>query len=256
MAWPAYQPAGRCTGSTPPGSIALMEWATRDFGQGARNLGIYNCRDIRGSTNNSLHGEGRAVDIGFSGSGNPAGTRLLNALLPHVGTLGIQMIIWNRRIYSARYPRGAPYTGTASHTDHLHIELAWSAARNLTRTRIRQVVGGGAAPAPAPTVDWAGVRRWNAGLVYNDFVKIPNMDGTTPKSMQVGVLQNALNIVHNAGLKVDGDYGPATMAAVYKFQHAINTLRGGSIKDFPGAAHDATRWWLGIGLANIRDGKA
>lgn len=264
--WPAYQPAGRCTNWTPPGSVQFMEWAIRDFGQGARNLGIYNCRDVRGSTNNSLHGEGRAVDVGFSGVANPAGTRLLNLLLPHVGTLGIQMIIWNRRIYSARYPNGAKYTGLVPHTDHLHIELTWHSARNLTRDYIRRVVGGvsvpkpspapAPTPAPAPAPDWQAIRRWNAGLVYNDFVKLPNLDGSSPPSMQIGVLQNALNIVRNAGLKVDGHYGGATMLQVLAFQQDVNKLAPGTIKDFPGAAHDGTRWMLGTALANIRDGKA
>lgn len=266
MGWPAYQPAGRCTGTTPSGSEAFMEWAIRDFGQGARNLGIYNCRSVRGSDNRSVHGEGRAVDVGFSGSGNPAGTRLLNLLLPKVGELGIQMIIWNRRIYSARYPRGAAYQGTVPHTDHLHIELTWNAARNLTRERVRQIVAGGnpapapaptptPAPAPTPSVDWQAIRRWNAGLVYNDFIKLPNLDGTSPPSMQIGVLQNTLNIVRNAGLKVDGQYGGATMLQVLAFQQDVNRLAPGTIKDFPGAAHDGTRWMLGTALANIRDGR-
>ncbi len=224
-----------------------------------------NCRDVRGSTNNSVHGEGRAVDVGFSGVANPAGTRLLNLLLPHVGALGIQMIIWNRRIYSARYPKGAPYTGLVPHTDHLHIELTWNSARNLTREYIRRVVGGvtpkptpapAPAPTPAPAPDWQAIRRWNAGLVYNDFVKLPNLDGSSPPSMQIGVLQNALNIVRNAGLKVDGQYGGATMLQVLAFQQDVNKLKPGTIKDFPGAAHDGTRWMLGTALANIRDGKA
>lgn len=259
MGWPAYQPAGRCTGTTPPGSTAFMEWAVRDFGQGARNLGIYNCRDVRGSTNNSVHGEGRAVDVGFPGVANPAGTRLLNLLLPKVGELGIQMIIWNRRIYSARYPRGANYTGLVPHTDHLHIELTWNAARTLTRDKVRRIIAGGVAtpaPAPAPTVDWQAIRRWNAGLVYNDFIKLPNLDGSSPPSMQIGVLQNALNIVRNAGLKVDGHYGGSTMLQVLAFQQDVNKLAPGTIKDFPGAAHDGTRWMLATALANIRDGKA
>jgi hypothetical protein len=234
-----------------------MEWATKDFGQGARNLGIYNCRSVRGSTNRSVHGEGRAVDVGFSGVANPAGTRLLNTLLPHVGALGIQMIIWNRRIYSARYPTGARYTGAVPHTDHLHIELTWNAARGLTRNRVRQIVGGGGAPAPAPAPapDWQAIRRWNAGLVYNDLIKLPNLDGSSPKSMQVGVLQNALNIVRNAGLKVDGDYGGLTTLHVLAFQQDVNKLAPGTIKDFPGAAHDGTRWMLATALGKIRDGK-
>jgi hypothetical protein len=31
---------------------------------------------------------------------------------------------------------------------------------------------------------------------------------------------------------------------------------GGNIKDFPGAAHEGTRWWLSISLMNIKKGKA
>lgn len=253
MAWPAYTAAGRCTGRVQPGAQGLMDWAVKDFRQGARNFGIYNCRDIRGKSSNSVHGEGRALDIGFSGVGNPAGTRLVQALLPHVGTLGIQMIIWNRRIYSARYPKGALYSGVSPHTDHVHIELTWGAARSLTRARVQQVVGGGGVPE---VVDWQGIRRWNAGLVYNDLVKLPKLDGSSRPSMEIGVLQNALNIVRNAGLKVDGTYGGATMLQVLAFQQDVNRLKPGTIKDYPGAFHDATKWMLSTALGNIRDGKA
>ena len=123
-----------------------MSWTVGDFGRGARNWGIENCRTIAGSGNRSLHGEGRAIDVGFSGSGNPNGTALLQVLLRHRVALGIQLIIWNRRIYSARHPNGAPYsrTGNATieHRDHLHIELTWHAARTLTLGRVRQIVAG------------------------------------------------------------------------------------------------------------------
>lgn len=99
------------------------------------------------------------------------------------------------------------------------------------------------------------LRRWNAGLVYNDLVKLPNLDGTPKPSLEVGVLQNALNIVRNAGLKVDGHYGGATMLQVLAFQQDVNKLAPGTIKDFPGAAHDGTRWMPATALGRIRDGK-
>ena len=149
--FPRYDPAARrCSGVEQPGVVAFMEWAVRDYGRGARNLGIYNCRSVRGSANRSVHGDGRAGDVGFSGSGNPNGTALLNLLLPNVRALGIQMIIWNRRIYSAKAPLGARYQGTVPHTDHLHIEFTWAASRSLTRDRVRVIVGGAPAPAPPP----------------------------------------------------------------------------------------------------------
>ena len=66
--FPRYEPAGvRCSGVAQPGVVAFMEWAIRDFGRGAFNLGIYNCRSVRGSANRSVHGDGRAGDVGFPG---------------------------------------------------------------------------------------------------------------------------------------------------------------------------------------------
>ena len=171
--FPAYEGASlTCSGFAQPGAVAFMEWAVRDYGKGATNVGIYNCRTVRGSTNRSIHGDGRAVDVGFPGVANPAGTQLLDLLLPHVRTLGIQLIIWNRRIWSAKAPNGAAYQGTVPHTDHLHIELTWQAARTLTRDRVRVVVGGrvpaaSVPPAPLPQPeDDVYIRDQKSGAIY------------------------------------------------------------------------------------------
>jgi hypothetical protein len=254
MSWPRWEPASyRCSGRVQPGAQALMNWALYDFGQGARNLGIYNCRGTGGG-NRSIHGDGRAIDVGFSGVGNPAGTRLLNRLLPHVGALGIQMIIWNRRLYSARYPRGTRYTGVSPHTDHLHIELTWNSARTLTRTRVQQILRGAGVPQPGVPIDWAAVRRYAAAVLLPQVQSLPNLNGNSPNGNQVKILQKTLNFIGGAGLKEDGNYGPATGNAVLNFQRFMNAL-GAGIKDFPGAAHEGTRWWLSIGLMNIKNGK-
>lgn len=254
MGWPQFVGAGRCTGRAQPGVTAFMSWAVNDYRQGARNLGIYNCRGT-GSGSRSIHGEGRAADVGFPGVANPAGTRLLNALLPHVGTLGIQLIIWNRRMYSARYPRGTRYTGVSPHTDHLHIEFTWNAARSLTRGRVQQVVRGMGTPQAGPPVDWAAVRRYAAAVLLPEVQKMPNLDGSSTNKWHIVILQKGLNFISNAGLKEDGQYGPATINAVLNFQKFMNGL-GAKIPDFPGAAHDGTRWWLSIAIANVKDGKA
>ena len=157
MSWPRYEPAGpRCTNRVQPGAQELMNWVLIEFGRGARNGGIYNCRTVRGSANRSLHGEGRAIDASFpviGGRANANGHALLNVLLRHRMALGVQLIIWDRRIWSASSPNGRRYTGQSPHIDHLHIELTWHAARTLTRTRVRQVVAGhvGAPAVPRPT---------------------------------------------------------------------------------------------------------
>jgi hypothetical protein len=74
----------------------------------------------------------------------------VNLLLPHVDRLGIQMIIWDRRIWSRRSPGSTAYLGVASHRDHLHIEFNWSAARSLTRARVRQILTPAPVPPPVP----------------------------------------------------------------------------------------------------------
>lgn len=157
--FPRYEAAsGRDAKKAQPGVVAFMAVVGELFG--ASNMGIYNYRSVRGSSAPSVHGEGRAGDAGYrtiGGRANPHGYRLLEALLPNVRALGIQLIIWDRRIWSAKAPYGARYTGTVPHYDHLHIEFTWAAARNLTRDQVRSVLAGRSTPAqrppgaPAPT---------------------------------------------------------------------------------------------------------
>lgn len=151
MTWAAYQPATYIARGPQPGAEALMDVFVADFK--ARNYGIYNPRSIRGGGGLSLHAEGRAVDLGYSNKA--LGDEALEALLRHREALGIQLIIWWRRIYSAKNPVGAAYTGVSPHTDHIHVELSRPAAATLTVPYIRSVLRGGAAlpPAPSPLED-------------------------------------------------------------------------------------------------------
>jgi len=111
------------------------------------------------------------------------------------------------------------------------------------------------APTNPSNIDWAALRRLAAAQLRTSVGNMPNMDGNTGKSLHVVVLQQALNMVSGAKLREDGSYGPATIQAVVNFQKWMNAL-GAGIKDFPGACHEFTRWWLCVALENIRDGKA
>jgi hypothetical protein len=140
MGFPAWDGAVRCTGGATPGAQALMRWIIENYGpKGAMNWGIYNCRSVRGGSTTSCHGEGRALDVGF-GVGDPDGDRLLQQLRKAPGRLGIQAIIYERRIYSAKSPQGRPYTGVAPHHDHLHIELTREAGQKLTHKTVERVL--------------------------------------------------------------------------------------------------------------------
>lgn len=140
MAFPEWEQPSHCTGGPTPGALALARWIMEDFGDdGAMNWGIYNCRSIRGGETTSAHGEGRAFDCGFAVS-NPDGDRLLRLLLKCPGRLGIQAIIYERKIYSAKSPAGRYYGGIAPHYDHLHIELTRESAQKLTYATVVAVI--------------------------------------------------------------------------------------------------------------------
>lgn len=147
MAWATYEYATRCSGGPKPGAVALMSWINKNYPK-SKNWGIYNCSKIPGSSSLSIHGEGRALDVGYAlvgGKANPDGYKLFNHLKAHAVELGIQGIIWDRKISTNRGDnRAYSYRGpdvTLAHVNHLHIELTRAAANSLTLAKISQIMG-------------------------------------------------------------------------------------------------------------------
>lgn len=141
----------RCSGMAQPGVRALRD-ALDDLFPALGDLGIYNCRPSSGGGGLSTHGEGRGWDAACNANtaaGRALGDKVAALLIKHHRALGIQRIIWNRR--QTDVPRGMgnwrSYSGKSPHTDHLHIELCWKAARDnpLTIPYVKQVVGGASA---------------------------------------------------------------------------------------------------------------
>lgn len=151
-----YQGARSCTSGPQPGAWGYMDWFLNAYADdGAVNSGIYNCRSVRGGSTTSLHGEGRACDFGIRPYSASYGTRLADFLKDHSKELGIQCVIWNRRIWSSSYPNAGwrKYSGVNPHVDHLHVELMWWAAnqtRDDARELINSIARGDTTPAPAP----------------------------------------------------------------------------------------------------------
>src|SRR5699024_6910145 len=90
-----------------------------------------NCRSVRGGSTTSLHGEGRAADFGIRPYSAPWGWALAKALVAMSKELGIQLVIFDRRIWSSSYPHSGfrRYNGSHPHTDHIHCEFTWARAR-------------------------------------------------------------------------------------------------------------------------------
>jgi hypothetical protein len=127
-------PARRCTGGPQPGALRLRDWLAANY-PGGRNVGIYNCRPVRGGRNLSLHGEGRAVDWGVNrATGDQIVGRLRANEWELARRMGLQEIIWNRQIWTAdRSSAGLRrYSGANPHTDHVHLGMNNRGARAQT----------------------------------------------------------------------------------------------------------------------------
>lgn len=191
--FPPWEQATHCTAGPQPGALALMRWFVEEYGdEGGYNLGIYNCRPVRGSTlTTSCHGEGRALDWGFP-VGDPDGNACLKKVLPQVGELGIQCIIYERRIYSAKSPTGRDYFGVNPHRDHLHVEITRESAKSLTYATVVDVM------TPGLPRHKRGTRNLREG-----------MSGTDVRFVQ-----------RRTGAEPDGYFGPLTKDSVKRYEES------------------------------------
>jgi hypothetical protein len=206
-----YQWATGCSEGPTPGAKALQSYylgayANRTDPRPA-NLGIYLCERLGSGW--SLHAEGRAADLGTAPYSRPPwGWTLAEKLRLNSKELGVQLIIFDRKIWSANFPHAGwrNYVGSNPHTGHLHVELTQAAAKNLTTTTIRNVLNPpkpAPAPAPIPTKNQPGTRVLRLAS--------PMMRGPDVKYVQrwVGT--------RNAG-PIDGIYGQQTVAGVRWYQ--------------------------------------
>lgn len=200
--WHRWESAKNCTKGPEPGATALKDWCVKYYPP-ARNGGIFNCRTVRGSAAPSIHGEGRAIDVMFpviNNSGHPEGQRLFEHLAKNAGDLGLQAIIWDRRIYSARSPRGRAYTGVNPHIDHLHIEMTRAAAKSLTPARVNAILG------TSPTANTPSLKPPSTLRTLR--LKKPYLRGEDVKFAQMKM----------GNLKADGVFGPNTDRRTKAFQ--------------------------------------
>lgn len=161
--------AANMKGREQPGARALWNYCADRWPFG-RLGGIYAPRTIAGSKTPSHHAEGRAIDFMIAtlagGAADVAkGQPLVDALGPHGQRLGIDQIIWNRRIWSGRSPGGRKYTGLSPHYDHVHLGLTREAAASLDLDTIASVINGKPL-APIPVLEGVTHVVAVAGLAF------------------------------------------------------------------------------------------
>jgi len=117
---------GPCSGKCQPGTTTLLHYFMRTYD--LESWGCYGCRKIAGSTHMSLHAEGRAMDIAIPAQKKLIGDEIFMLGIFFAEQLGVQEIVWYRKIWSATRPYVRRYSGAHPHTDHVHIGLNWDGA--------------------------------------------------------------------------------------------------------------------------------
>lgn len=133
---PSWSGGRNCSGRMLAGTRELGDYLVANF-NGARSYQGYNCRQIRGSSGMSMHGTGRALDVFVPLDGgqadNDKGDAIAAYLIENAEQIGIQLVIWDRSIWSvSRATRHRSYGGAHAHHDHLHIELTPDASAKRT----------------------------------------------------------------------------------------------------------------------------
>lgn len=204
--FPTWEPTRSVGTGAQPGARALQKAILERHPQ-ARNLGIFAARNIRGGASLSRHALGLAGDTGFpmsSGRGSHAGYVLVGELRAGAESLGVQAIIYDRRIWSRKSPGGRPYTGVNPHYDHVHWELTAAAGQRLTLATARLVLGGSHV-----------VRDLRRGMSGADVAKWQRALGVTADGQFGAKTEAALNAFkHRHGWPQDGVLGPRVRKAL------------------------------------------
>jgi len=150
----AWNGGRNCGGGLLAGSRQLGDHLRARF-RGVSRYEGYACRQNTASTSQlSVHGTGRAIDVFIplsrGSADNTYGDAIANWLIENAQSIGVQYIVWDRSSWSASRPRGSKlraYTGPHPHNDHLHIELTVAAAARRTPW----FTSGGSAVTPTPS---------------------------------------------------------------------------------------------------------
>lgn len=113
--------------------------------EGASSWGVFNCRNTNtpgGSSQKSVHAQGRAGDTKIIPNGSVVGRLIAEALAQFAVQLHVQFVIWARKKWGCSYSSAGQdwedwlaYGGYA-HLDHVHWELNWEGAK-MSRVEMR-----------------------------------------------------------------------------------------------------------------------
>ncbi len=256
-----YLPASSCDPTSKPGAVALGQLLTSTYP--GTSVGVSRSCGVD-PLPTSEHYEGRAVDwmnsvrdpakaaqaaavIDWLTATDEAGTTFANAR-----RLGVMYVIWDGKIWGAyATERGwRPYStcavhpekswDTTCHRDHMHLSLSWAGAMGRTSYWTGMVADTDYGPCRARDLNWALPYNKPRTLPCPRYARVtaPAGASATLKALvtysgmrlRPGARGPAVTAVQKA-LKVSptGYYGPATKAAVRKFQVSRELSASGNV---------------------------
>jgi hypothetical protein len=128
-------PTGAYTSAIPSGTAAFRKVIGQAFGYSRTEV----VRDRpRCDRQRSEHCECGACD--FFTTDVAKGRKLFDWCVRHADRLGIQSVIFNRRVVGFGRPTERRYTGDSPHTDHVHVGLNRHARTHLTEQMVRDAL--------------------------------------------------------------------------------------------------------------------
>lgn len=241
-----YVGARACMSGPQPGAWGALDYYLSAYAnKGAVSDGIYNCRVVRGGKTTSIHGEGRAVDMGVRPASQAWATALAKALVAMSKELGIQCVIWNRGIWSSQYPHSGfrSYSGVDPHTLHLHVELTWAQANTARAETAKQwaKILGNIKPGDIKIGGGGGGGNTYKAVKTGDLLKLYTK-GAPVKEWQTDALG------YNKA-KADGFFGPDTVADTKRLQKQIG-LTGKDVDGMVGP--DTRKAWEAKGKPKLK----
>lgn len=172
-----------------------------------------------------------AIDVDID-DGDPGRDLVRDILKTCIGHKDVWYVIYNGIIYSRTHDwKALRYTGDNPHKTHVHISIQLTAAAEKDQT-LKLVTGTAPTKPSAPDTPWGAlyggrpgtrvIRQWSRGNDVRELQRVLNK--WYPKRTQ---------------LAVDGEFGPATEAAVKYFQKNAKLTVDGIV---------GARTWEGLGF--------
>lgn len=199
------RPTGSYTTTIPPGVCALRDGVAQHFGITRREV----IRDrSRCQQQRSEHCECSAVDFFPPGMDRALGRRIFEWCVANADDLGIQSVIFDRRVAGFGDRRERAYTGASPHRDHVHVGIdRWgrthvTPATVTARLRGTPDLSGGQGSEQPPVTGRRTLREGDTGDA-------------------VAALQAWLNRTFPSYANIDlrpRRYGPQTVEVIAEFQ--------------------------------------